>query len=136
MEISWLFVLALFLFSTVLFRKSEDDERDNVHLFPKEFEKLSLNGVKRLKCVSQGKGSKHKDEIPKKVGDKDHSRKKIHSKKRRKCRDPHPDPHDPDKYKAGIIWRHTFARHGKSFFGVPIEVWSSNRSKRHQKVFL
>ncbi|GFH48034.1 ubiquitin domain-containing protein [Chaetoceros tenuissimus] len=54
MKISWRFILAAFLFSTVLFRKSEDDERFNVLwlLERKEFEKLSLNGVKRLKCVS------------------------------------------------------------------------------------
>ena len=123
MKLSWFFLSVSFLISNIFFRKSKQDENDNVFWTErKEIEQFSLNGVKRLKGVSQGRSSnvsKKEDELLKKVQVDRIWKKKtsINGEReiKRAC-------HDPAWYRMEIIWRNTIGRHCQSLFGAPIEV--------------
>jgi ubiquitin C len=127
-QLYWFFLSVSFLISDIFylifFRKSEQDENDNVFWTKrKEIKPFSLNGVKRLKCVSQGRSdsnvSKKEDELLKKVQIDRIRKKKMSINAEREIKQA---CHDPAWYRKEMIWRNSFGRHCQSLFGAPIDV--------------
>lgn len=116
----WFLISATLILSIVLFGVSKQDEGcDASWTGGTLFEKLELNGVKQLNCVSKEE-AKAIEYQKKRQEDSDYIEKRISSFRNKEAI--HRARHDPEWYRREIIWRNTLARNGKPLFGSPIDV--------------
>lgn len=100
-----------------MFGESKQDKRhDTSWTGGTLFEKLDLNDVKQLICVSKEEAKAI--EYQKKRQDSDYIEKRISSFRIKRAN--HRAHHDPERKE--IIWQNTLAQNGKPLFGLPIDV--------------